>query len=266
MDAEDYTVGVVAELTGVSVRTLHHYDQIGLLEPGQRNAAGYRLYSPQDLQRLQRLLFYRELGFGLDTIAAILVDSESTDRDHLQRQRQLLAGRIARFQAMMAVIDKELSARKMGLSLTPQERLDVFGSTRLEDHADQAEQRWGGTPQWAQRQQRTAGYTRQDWLQLRAEQASIHQRLRDAMNDGVPATDLAVMNLAEEHRQHIHRWLHDCGYETHRELAWAYRANERIGRNYDDMAPGLSQYIHDAIIANCQRAGDVPAASRGGAR
>jgi DNA-binding transcriptional MerR regulator len=256
-------VGVVAELTGVSVRTLHHYDEIGLLQPGQRNVAGYRLYSAEDLQRLQRVLFYRELGFGLKAIAAILADPHATDGDHLQRQRQLLAERIARCQVMMAVIDKELSARRMGISLTPQERLEVFGSTRLEDHAGQAEQRWGGTALWAQRQRRTVGYTKQDWLQLRTEQASIHQRLLNAMNDGVPAADPAVMDLAEEHRQHIDRWLHDCGYETHRELAQVYRANERLGRNYDDMAPGLSQYIHDAIIANCQRTAasqDHPAA------
>jgi hypothetical protein len=110
---------------------------------------------------------------------------------------------------MMAVIDKELSARKMGLSLTPQERLEVFGSTRLEDHADQAEQ------------------------------ASIHQRLRDAMNDGVPATDLAVMDLAEEHRQHIHRWLHDCGYETHRELAC--RSTSTTPSSPTASAPGMSR-------------------------
>jgi DNA-binding transcriptional MerR regulator len=263
MDAEDYTVGVIAEVTGVSVRTLHHYDQIGLLEPSGRNAAGYRLYSPGDLLRLQRILFYRELGFDLDTIAVILADSGLTDADHLQRQRQLLAARIARCQEMMAAIDKELSARRRGISLTPRERLEVFGSTNLEEQADQAERRWGGTAQWAQRQQRTSGYTRQDWLRLRAEQASIHQRLLDAMSNGVPAADPVVMDLAEEHRQHTDRWLHDCGYEIHRQLAAVYRANERLGRNYDDMAPGLSQYIHDAIIANCERAAggrDHPAA------
>jgi MerR family transcriptional regulator, thiopeptide resistance regulator len=157
---------------------------------------------------------------------------------------------------MVAVIDKELSARKMGIRLTPRERLEVFGSTRLEDRADRAERRWGGTAQWAQRQQRTSGYTRHDWLQLRTEQASIHQRLLNAMNDGMPAASPAVMDLAEEHRQHIDRWFHDCGYSTHCELAEVYRANERLGRNYDDMAPGLSQYIHDAIIANCERAAD----------
>src|ERR1700685_3828441 len=177
MDAEDYTVGAVAELTGVSVRTLHHYDETGLLQPRGRNAAGYRLYSPQDLQRLQRVLFYRELGFALDTIAVIIDDPCSTGGDHLRRQRQLLAARIARCQAMVAVIDKELSVRKLGISLTPQERLEVFGSLhlRLEDLADEL----GADVEWAQ-QQRTSGYTVQDWQQLLAESASIHQRLLDA--------------------------------------------------------------------------------------
>jgi DNA-binding transcriptional MerR regulator len=129
MDAKDYTVGAVAGLTGVSVRTLHHYDETGLLRPGGRNAAGYRLYSPQDLQRLQRVLFYRELGFGLDTIAVIVDDPGSTGGDHLRRQRQLPAARIARCQAMAAVIDKELSVRKRGISLTPQERLEVSAAS-----------------------------------------------------------------------------------------------------------------------------------------
>jgi MerR family transcriptional regulator, thiopeptide resistance regulator len=249
MDAKDYTVGAVAELTGVSVRTLHHYDETGLLQPSGRNAAGYRLYSPQDLQRLQRVLFYRELGFALDTIAVIVDDPASTDGDHLRRQRQLLAARIARCQAMAAVIDKELSVRKLGISLTPQERLEVFGSTPLEDLADEAERRWGGTAEWPP-QQRTSGYTVQDWQQLLAENASIHQRLLDAMNEGVPAGDPAVMDLAEEHRRHTERWYQDCGYEIHRQYAQAYLAG------FGDMTPGLAQYCHDAIIANCQRAAD----------
>lgn len=122
----------------------------------------------------------------METVAAILDDPETTDSDHLRRQRQLLTGRIARCETMMKVIGKELSQRRMGISLTPQERVEAFGSTRLEDHADQAEQRWGGTARWVQRQQRTAAYTKQDWLRLRAEQTSIHKRLLNAMNDGYP--------------------------------------------------------------------------------
>ena len=97
---------------------------------------------------------------------------------------------------------------KLGISLTPQERLEVFGSTALEDLVDEAERGFGGTAEWPQ-QHRTSGYTVQDWQQLAAESASIHQRLLDAMNDQVPAGDPAVMDLAEEHRRHTDRWFHD---------------------------------------------------------
>jgi DNA-binding transcriptional MerR regulator len=248
----EHTVGVVAELAGVSVRTLHHYDEIGLLEPSDRSTAGYRLYSAADLARLQRILFYRELGFDFATITTIL--AEATDEDQLHQQRALLTDRVARHQAMIATIDKELAARGLGMNLTPEERLAVFGSTRLEDNAHRAEQRWGDSPQWRQRRQRTATYSQQDWLEIRSEQAGIHQRLLDAMLAGTPATDPAVMDLAEEHRQHLHRRFHDCDHDTHRELAVVYRDNERIGLNFDDVAPGFSRYFHDAINANADRA------------
>ena len=247
---DEYTVGKVAELAGVSVRTLHHYDEIGLLEPSERSTSGYRLYSAADLRRLQRILFYRELDFDLAVIADILEDPAAA---HLADQRRLLTERIDRYQAMVAVLDKELSARELGLTLTPEERLEVFGSTRLEDNAQRVLRRWGGTDRFRQQQERAAKYKREDWLALQAEQRDIHQRLADAMIAGTPADSPEVMDVAEEHRQHLHRWFHDCDHETHRELARAYRANERVGRNYDDMVPGLSQYIHDAIMANAGR-------------
>jgi DNA-binding transcriptional MerR regulator len=254
MNAKEYTVGVVAELAGVSVRTLHHYDEIGLLEPNERSAAGYRLYSADDLRRLQRILFYRELDFDLDVIGVILADPALTDVDRLNEQRRLLTERIAHHEAMITVIDRELNARKLGISITPEERLEVFGSTRLEDNAVHAEQRWGDSEMWRQRQRRASKYSAEDWLEIRAEQSGIHQRLLDAMRAGTPATDPAVMDLAEEHRSHLDRRFHDCDHDAHRVLAKSYLANERIGRNYDDMAPGLSRYVHDAIIANADRA------------
>ena len=247
---DEYTVGKVAELAGVSVRTLHHYDEIGLLEPSERSASGYRLYSAADLRRLQRILFYRELDFDLALIADVLDDPAAA---HLADQRRLLVERIDRYQAMVEVIDKELVARELGLTITPEERLEVFGSTRLEDNARRVVERWGGNDRFRQQQERTRKYKREDWLALQAEQRDIHQRLADAMLAGVPADSPAVTSIAEEHRLHLDRWFHDCDHEVHRELARAYRANERVGRNYDDMVPGLSQYIHDAIVANCSR-------------
>ncbi|WP_405165207.1 MerR family transcriptional regulator [Nocardia sp. NBC_01499] len=249
----EYTVGTVAELTGVSIRTLHHYDEIGLLEPSARSAAGYRLYSDTDLQRLQRILFYRELDLGLPDITAVLTDSSIGDEDHLRRQRELLTAKITRYQSMIALIDKELTARRIGITLTPTERLLVLGIDKLIDRADEITEKWGHTPEFAQRRDRAIHYTKQDWETLRIEQATIHQHLADAMHAGTPATSPQVMDLAEQHRQHLHHWFHDCPYETHRQLATAYRTNQRSGLNYDDMAPGLSQYIHDAILANCRR-------------
>lgn len=251
----EYTVGAVARLAGVSVRSLHHYDQIGLLTPGGRNVAGYRIYSLADLKRLQQILFYRALGFALEDIAAILADPAQDAHAHLRRQHRLLREQVSRCQQMLAAIEKELEAGQMGIALTPEEQLEVFGTDKVSgEWAQEAEQRWGDTEAWAQSQRRAATYTKQDWLDIRAEAAGINQEFLNAMRAGVPAADARAAELAERHRQHISRWFYDCTYDMHRGLAEMHLADERFGKNYDDMAPGLAQYVHDAMLANADRA------------
>jgi DNA-binding transcriptional MerR regulator len=247
--ADDYTVSTAAELVGVSVRTLHHYDQIGLVRPGNRSAGGYRLYSDADLRRLHRVVFYRELGLELGEIAEVLADR---DVDHLGRQRELLVARIAHYEAMLTVIDRELAARAAGISLTPRERREVFGQDFVA-HAEEARREWGDSKEFGQRQQRTANYSQDDWQRLREELAAINRKLAEVMADGTPATDAKAMDLAEELRLHTVRWFHECDRDTHRGLALHYKENRRSGRNYDDMAPGLSRYVHAAIVANAER-------------
>ncbi|WP_250402834.1 MerR family transcriptional regulator [Streptomyces cellostaticus] len=130
--AEHLTVGRVAELAGVSVRTLHHYDQIGLVRPSARTAAGYRAYSPVDVGRLREVLVYRRLGFGLREIAA-LVDDPGTDAvAHLRRLRGLLLEERDRATAMVTAIDRELEARAMGIRMTSEDQLGLFGSRLYE--------------------------------------------------------------------------------------------------------------------------------------
>lgn len=124
---EHVTVGRVAGLAGVSVRTLHHYDEIGLVRPSARTSAGYRAYSPGDVERLREVLAYRRLGFGLREIAD-LVDDPATDAvAHLHRLRGLLLDRRDRAIAMVAAMDRELEARAMGIRTTPEEQLKVLG-------------------------------------------------------------------------------------------------------------------------------------------
>src|SRR5688572_26933671 len=125
---EHLTVGRVAELAGVSVRTLHHYDQIGLVQPSARTVAGYRAYSAADVQRLREVLAYRRLGFGLREIAD-LVDDPATDAvAHLHRLRGLLSQQRDRAAAMVTAIDTELEARSMGIRTTPEQQLHMFGA------------------------------------------------------------------------------------------------------------------------------------------
>jgi len=125
---EHLTVGRVAELTGVTVRTLHHYDEIGLVQPSARTTAGYRAYSAGDVERLRGVLTYRRLGFGLREIAD-LVDDPATDAvTHLRRLRGLLLEQRDHAAAMVTAIDRELEARAMGIGTTPEEQLKVFGA------------------------------------------------------------------------------------------------------------------------------------------
>jgi DNA-binding transcriptional MerR regulator len=252
---DGYSVGQVAALTYVSVRTLHHYDELALLRPSDRTAAGYRRYTAADLQRLQQVLYYRELGFGLDEIASILADPGIGAEDHLRRQHRLLRQQISRHQSMVAAIEKEMEARQMGIALSPEEQFEIFGENYLgEDYAAEAEQRWGDTEAYQQSQQRTAAYTKDDWIQIRAETEANERGFAETMRSGAPSDGESAMDLAEAHRQGIVTWFYDCGYDIHRGLAELYLADERFCRHYEDLAPGLARYVHDAILANAARA------------
>lgn len=252
-----YSVGQVSNLAGVTIRTLHHYDEIGLLSPGGRSAAGYRIYEEPDLERLQRILFYRELGFALEEIATI-VDDPCTDAvGHLRRQRGLLAGKIERLQKMVAAIDHEMEARQMDIKLTPEEKLEVFGDFDPEEYAEEAEQRWGETEAYRQSQSRVSNYTKEDWLKIKAEEEEVSANLATLFESGAAPDSDDAMTAAEAHRQHITRWFYDCSYDIHQGLGEMYVSDERFRANYDALAPGLSEFIRDAFRANAGRAAGV---------
>jgi MerR family transcriptional regulator, thiopeptide resistance regulator len=245
-----YAVSQVAKLAGVTVRTLHHYDEIGLLTPGERTSAGYRRYTEYDLERLQQILFYRELGFALEEIATILDDPDADPAAHFRRQHTLLTGRVQKLQEMIAAIEFAMEARKVGIQLTPEERFEVFGDFDPDQYAEEAEQRWGDTEAYAESTRRTNSYTKEDWQRQQAESADWGRRLSALMDAGAPADGEPAMALAEEHRQQISRWFYDCTYEIHTGLADMYVGDPRFTGYYENLKPGLARYLHDAIHAN----------------
>ncbi|MCX4527276.1 MULTISPECIES: MerR family transcriptional regulator [unclassified Streptomyces] len=248
-----YSVGQVATFAGVTVRTLHHYDEIGLLSPSGRSHAGHRRYDDADLDRLQRILFYRELGFPLDEVAVLLNDPDSDPREHLRRQHALLSDRIARLQRMAEAVENAMEAHRMGINLTPEEKFEVFGDHDPDQYAEEAEQRWGGTDAYKESARRAATYTKDDWKRIQAEMEDLNRRLGDLMASGAAADSAEAMDLAEEHRGWLSRNHYDCPYEMHVCLGEMYVADERFTAFYDAVRPGLAVFVRDAILANAVR-------------
>ena len=166
---ESYSVGDVAALTGVTVRTLHHYDEIGLLVPSRRSASGYRRYDQDDLERLQRILAYRALGLPLEQIGRLLNEPPVDQVAHLRELHQGLSEQVDRLRRQLSAIEKTLEAHEMGIRLTPQEMFEVFGDDDPTQHAAEAQERWGDTDAYRESQRRTSAYGKQDWLRLKAE-------------------------------------------------------------------------------------------------
>ncbi|HZV25281.1 MAG TPA: MerR family transcriptional regulator [Acidothermaceae bacterium] len=251
MTDNGYATGELAVLAKVTVRTLHHYDEIGLLRPGGRTVAGHRRYSREDLDRLRQILVYRELDFGLDAIASMLADPGSGVEAHLRNQHRMLRARINRDQALLRALEKELEARTMGMALTPEEQFEVFGTEKVGgEWAAEAEERWGDTDAWRESQRRAARYTKEDWIEMKAQSDVALRAYADAMTDGLAATSEQAMALAEDNRRFISRWFYDCSHAMQRNLAEMYIADDRFRATYDCVAPGLAQYVHDAIVAN----------------
>ncbi|ORT59038.1 MerR family transcriptional regulator [Streptomyces sp. CB03238] len=248
-----YSVGQVAAFAHVTVRTLHHYDEIGLLSPSGRSHAGHRRYDDADLDRLQQIRFYRELGFPLDQVAVLLDDPDADPREHLRRQRELLSARIAELQKMAEAVEHAMEAKKMGINLTPEERFEVFGDKDPEQYAEEAEQRWGNTEAYRESQRRAARYTKADWQRMQEQNADWGVRYQALMSEGEPPTGERAMDVAEEHRRQIATWFYECPFEMHRCLADMYVSDERFTAFYDAMRPGLAEHLHAAIHANADR-------------
>src|SRR5690625_2960275 len=248
------TVGQVAEQYGVTVRTLHHYDEIGLLSPSERSRAGYRLYTEADLARLQNVVVYRRLGFPLEDIAALIDGASPVSlADHLRRQRAAVMSRMEELQELVTALDRALEREMKGVNLTPQEQRELFGDGFSDEYAAEAEERWGDTDAWRQSQQRTAQYTKADWERIKEENESVNAAFVAAMDAGLPASSAEAMDAAERARRQIEENFYDLTPDFHRRLADMYVSDPRFTKTYEDIRPGLAQYVRDAIHANADR-------------
>jgi DNA-binding transcriptional MerR regulator len=241
------TVGEVAELAGVTVRALHHYDELGLLSPSGRSEAGYRLYSYDDLARLREILIWRTLGFPLTEIGALLDDPGHDRLAALERQRELIEREIERLGALAGAVDAAIAAHANGTRL---EETTMFEGFDPADYEDEARERWGDTEAYRESTRRTARYGEAEWAAIRDESNAIVRDLVALLRAGAPADGPEARVLAERHREHISRWFYPCSRVMHRGLGEMYVSDERFAVVYERRAAGLAGYFRDAIAAN----------------
>lgn len=246
MDAR--TVGAVAALTGVSVRTLHHYDHIGLVVPSVRTPVGYRGYTDVDVERLHLVLVYRAAGLPLDEIRSLLDDSDADVVAHLQRQHALLREQADRLTETIKAVEELMTAHRRGIQLSAEEQVEIFGTTAFGgEYAAEAEERWGDTDAWSQSQQRASGFTKDDWIRIKEDGDRLLADLAEAKRAGVAPGSARANELAGRHRASIEQF-YDCGDEMQRGLVEMYLTDKRFAAYYDDVEPGLAQFLHDIVV------------------
>jgi MerR family transcriptional regulator, thiopeptide resistance regulator len=237
------TVKEVAELSGTTVRTLHHYDEIGLLRPSERSEAGYRLYSRADLARLQEILGWRELGFSLAEIAGLMDDPHYDRAEALRRQRAMVDEQAERLGALRAALDAAIAAEESGKE---QEVTTMFEGFHNE-YEDEARERWGGTPEFEESMRRTRSYGEAEWRSIQEEGDAITAEFAALMESGADPAGEDANALALRHRDYISRWFYDCTPQIHHGLATLYVSEPRFTKKWDDHRAGLARYVHDAI-------------------
>lgn len=254
-----WTVGEVSKRTHVSVRTLHHYDQIGLLIPSERSDAGYRLYGATDLERLHQILVYRELGFALDAIRRVLDTPAIDRRSELIAQRALLVESKRRTEAVIRAVDRTLESLERGTTMTTQEMFEGFEDLRNApddirahhaEHAKETHERWGDTDAYAESMRRARKYSKAEWEELRRETEKHEEDMASLMSAGVDPEADEARAAAEAMRQLITRCFYPCSPEMHVGLADMYESDTRFSTHYEKRAPGLAAYTARAIRAN----------------
>lgn len=243
-----YTINKLALMAGVSVRTLHHYDAVGLVRPAARSASGYRLYGEGELLRLQQVLFYRELDMRLEEIGRILDEPGYDPIAALETQGRLLAARAARIAALIKTVDRTIGRLKGEIMLSDEELYEGFAKDKVERIKSEAKERWGGTEAYAQSQKSLAKMTKADWARVKAEGQAIDEAAAQAMSRGEKPASASAQALMARKYEHL-RSFYEPTPEMFAGLGSMYVEDDRFRKHYEDIAPGLADYLSLAMGA-----------------
>jgi MerR family transcriptional regulator, thiopeptide resistance regulator len=256
-DAPDRTVGQVAGLLQVTVRALHHWDEIGLASPSLRSSAGYRLYSPADVDRLRRVLVHRELGLGLEEIRRVLDDPTTDPVTVLRAQRSQLAVRIERLRCLDDDVQKMIDAHEHGITIPVDQQAEAFGSHWDPSWPEQARQRWGDSESWRRYAEQAAGRDATAWRATADAVAAFERTLADAAAAGVRPGTSAADALVDEHRTVFAAWF-PITRQQQVLLARRYAVEPAFRDHHERIRPGLADWFRAVVEASARRHGIDP--------
>ncbi|HZG15624.1 MAG TPA: MerR family transcriptional regulator [Candidatus Bathyarchaeia archaeon] len=245
----EYTIQKLGHMAGISTRTLRYYDEIGILKPARINSSGYRIYGQAEVDRLQQILFYRELGITLENIKEIL-DAPTFDRAKaLREHREHLLDKRLQLELLIANVEKTIASTEGRITMTDQEKFEGFKQELI----DENEKKYGheirgkyGDEVVNQSNEKLKRMTKEEYEAVKHLENEMYETLEQAMKGGNPASDLA-QKAASLHRQWLCFYWSDYSKEAHAGLAQMYVDDERFKAYYDAMQPGMAEFLRDAI-------------------
>ncbi len=250
----EYTVGQLAKLAGVTTRTLRYYDRIGLLQPKAKSGAGYRVYGEKQVDRLQQILFYREMGVELGAVTRIMDAPSFEQAEALQSHLNALQARRARLDALIETVERTMAARKGEITMTDEEKFAAFKQGMI----DENERKYGaevraryGDDAADESNAKLKAMSKAQYEDTEALSQAVNEALLAAFETGDPQGKLA-QKACELHKQWLMRYWTHYSPEAHKGVAQMYVDDARFTAYYDAIAPGCAQFLRDAIFAYCK--------------
>jgi DNA-binding transcriptional MerR regulator len=245
----EYTVQKLGKLAGISTRTLRYYDEIGILKPARMNSSGYRIYGQAEVDRLQQILFYRELGVSLDQIKNIIMNPAFNGEAALREHREKLLEKRAQLDLLIANVEKTIAFTERRMNMSNQEKFDGFKKKMISDN----EQKYGkearekyGSETVDKSNAKLMNMTEKEYNEVKELERQVRETLAKAFATGDPAGELA-QKAADLHKQWLTFYWSEYSKEAHAGLAEMYVADERFKAYYDKDQPGTAEFLRDAI-------------------
>ncbi len=245
----EYTVQKLARLAGITTRTLRYYDEIGLLKPARINSSGYRIYGQAEVDRLQQILFYRELGVDLETIKQI-VTAPSFDRvKALKEHREQLLAKKKQLDLLITNVDKTIAMTEGRITMTDKEKFEGFKQKMIDDnekqYGEEIRKKYGDETV-NKSNEKLLNMTPEEYEEVTHLANEVKATLAEAFKTGDPASDIA-QKAADLHKRWLTYFWSEYSKEAHARLAQMYVDDERFKAYYDEKQPGTAQFLRDAI-------------------